>query len=363
MDQPIQIPLDEPRSIEHFNAWDQGRRRKQIAQVCSLTGLLYLIFAVIPKPWATPEAEAVMRVLYPLAIAPGLLGIALLSVKPRFAGLIEPLLAAHTVLAAACHVYINSKLVEFEPLLAEAYLMLVWTFIISGLSPRYALLSAFSSLLIFSVYACFALEGSPLFYIHFFWLSCSFLFGMVGANIYDRARRAEFATQLAYRELALTDPLTKCFNRNELDRRLAIEIPRAEREQQSFSVLMLDLDKFKLVNDSHGHDAGDRVLETTASIIRQSIRKSDTLIRWGGEEFLLLTLNQTADQAMGMAEKLRLLIQTHQYDNQLNLTVSIGVTIYYPGDQQTDLINRADRGLYLAKSEGRNCCRFVGTEH
>ncbi|WP_298635288.1 GGDEF domain-containing protein [uncultured Umboniibacter sp.] len=363
MVQPVDLPIDGPYSITQFNDWDKRRRFKQIAQVSTLTGLLYLIFAVLPKPWANPEAESAMQLLYLFFIAPGLLITALLSKEARLARLIEPLLMVHTVFAAACHVYISSRLLEVSPLQTEAYLLLIWTFIISGLSPRFALFSALASLSIFGIYASYTMQGSPLYYMHLFWLGCSFLFGLLGSIIYDGSRRAEFATQLAYRKLAVTDPLTKCFNRNELDRRLAIEIPRCEREQQSFSVLMLDLDEFKIVNDTHGHEAGDRVLAETASIIRQSIRKSDTLIRWGGEEFLLLTLNQTADQAMGMAEKLRLLIHTHQCDNQFNLTVSIGVTIYYSGDQQADLINRADQGLYLAKSEGRNCCRFVGSDH
>ncbi|RMA81241.1 GGDEF domain-containing protein [Umboniibacter marinipuniceus] len=351
----------ELHSMNQFHAWDQRRRRKQIAQVCCLTGLLYLIFSVIPKPWASAEAQNAMLTLYTLLIAPGLLIISFLAFKSRYVKWIEPLLAIHILLAAICHVYINAKLEVFEPLLAEGYLMVIWTFIVSGLTPRFAVLSALLSLITFSIYACLALADSPLFYIHLFWLGCSFSFGLAGALIYDHSRRAEFATQLAYRELAVTDPLTQCFNRNELERRLKIEIPRCEREDQSFSVLMLDLDNFKAVNDTFGHEAGDLALAQTANVIRQSIRKSDTFIRWGGEEFLILTLNQAPEQALAMAEKLRLLIQTCQYDNGLQLTVSIGVTIYYLGDQQTDLINRADSGLYQAKSEGRNCCRFVGT--
>ena len=116
---------------------------------------------------------------------------------------------------------------------------------------------------------------------------------------------------------------------------------------------MLDVDRFKSINDSHGHQVGDIVLIAVAAVLQRNIRKADLLGRWGGEEFLLVC-NSTLAEAAGLAEKLRIALQRHSVDPVGPVTASFGVSTYRPGDTSQTLVGRADAALYAAKATGRN---------
>ncbi len=158
---------------------------------------------------------------------------------------------------------------------------------------------------------------------------------------------------------ATTDELTKIYNRYYGNEILDIEVDRADRYGSSFAVLMFDIDHFKLVNDTYGHDVGDDVLKKLSEVISIHLRKSDTFIRWGGEEFLIISVHIDASEAMKFAQKLRLSIASYEFESHLNITISVGVTISKVGDTKESILKRADDALYQAKEDDRNCIKFV----
>lgn len=159
-------------------------------------------------------------------------------------------------------------------------------------------------------------------------------------------------------EQANRDPLTGLYNRRFLDTSLARELPGAERSKQALSLLMLDIDHFKSINDSFGHSAGDEMLRQTAQLLLSLCRKSDLCCRYGGEEFLLLMPQTSLAQAQLHAEKIRMAMQNQQVrygTHDIRATVSIGLASYPGAAASCDaLINSADQALYAAKRGGRN---------
>lgn len=154
--------------------------------------------------------------------------------------------------------------------------------------------------------------------------------------------------------LAVTDRLTGLFNRVKLDEAFEANIQRSKRFKQPFSVILLDIDHFKEINDRHGHQAGDQVLVEVARLLQDTVRETDTVGRWGGEEFLVICEQTDAAGVLKAAENLRLKFQEHRFPVVPHKTVSLGVTTYRDGDSVNDLVARADDALYLAKEKGRN---------
>jgi two-component system cell cycle response regulator len=160
--------------------------------------------------------------------------------------------------------------------------------------------------------------------------------------------------------LATTDPLTRILNRRALLDRLNAEVDRARRYESSLTLLLLDLDHFKEVNDTAGHLAGDTVLRRIGVLLEEAIRKVDIVARYGGEEFVVLLPETVSEGAAVFAERLRERIAAESFDvgagRAVNLTVSIGIATFpSPLVSSTeDLFARADEALYRAKSGGRN---------
>lgn len=185
----------------------------------------------------------------------------------------------------------------------------------------------------------------------------------IGDTIFKHLTGADI--ELQYHEIifrmAVTDGLTNLSNRKQLDVMLAEEIPRARRYRRDLSVLMLDIDHFKNVNDTYGHLTGDYVLRGLAGILQKRLRPNDKLGRYGGEEFCAILPETSLSSAVGFAEELRALVEAHSFvaeDKQLRVTISIGAGALQDGMQSSDLYRRADQMLYRAKREGRNrvCC-------
>jgi diguanylate cyclase len=168
---------------------------------------------------------------------------------------------------------------------------------------------------------------------------------------------AWFLSRIA--ELAEKDGLTGLYARRAGQERLKQEIARSQRGGLSFCVLMCDIDLFKEVNDSKGHEGGDAVLVEAAKALVAELRAHDAAIRWGGEEFLLIINGADADAGLRVAERTRQRVATSPVryrDEDLPLTVTIGVASYAPGDDQTSLVRRADEAMYRGKAAGRNRC-------
>ncbi len=169
--------------------------------------------------------------------------------------------------------------------------------------------------------------------------------------------------------LATTDDLTGLYNRRFFFERLETEILRSVRHGHEFSCILLDLDHFKKINDTHGHDIGDLVLLATGTLLRENCRKSDVAARYGGEEFILLLPECGEECARATAEKLRSLIEglsgPTEETVQIKVTASFGVASYLPSTISatgsiSQLVKQADRALYRAKANGRNRVEVAG---
>ena len=155
-------------------------------------------------------------------------------------------------------------------------------------------------------------------------------------------------------KISVTDQLTGLYNRHKLNEVLESELHRAERIKTTFGIIILDIDNFKKVNDVYGHNVGDSVLQELAILLKKTLRITDTLGRWGGEELLIIVPQGDIANEQLLAEKLRLKIEKHIFTTVNHITTSFGVAIYNEGDSIISLIKRADDALYHAKRNGRN---------
>jgi diguanylate cyclase (GGDEF)-like protein len=160
-------------------------------------------------------------------------------------------------------------------------------------------------------------------------------------------------------QLASTDKLTGAWNRRRFEETVETEIDRLRRYGQHLSLMILDVDHFKKINDDYGHPIGDQVLVDLSNTIRSSLRASDSLTRWGGEEFVILCPNTTASIVSKLAERLRKKIATVNFKEVGCITVSFGVAECGPSETWEQWLHRADEALYLAKSGGRDQVKTI----
>jgi len=154
--------------------------------------------------------------------------------------------------------------------------------------------------------------------------------------------------------LASTDDLTGLLNRNRISDIILKEFSRFKRHNQFFGIIMLDIDHFKLINDTHGHDVGDVILTQFADTLQKTVRNSDHVARWGGEEFLVCCTTIRPGDLFAIAENLRKAIANTDFSVIGQLTVSLGCSVIHPDETARETIKRADVALYEAKNNGRN---------
>jgi diguanylate cyclase (GGDEF)-like protein/PAS domain S-box-containing protein len=171
------------------------------------------------------------------------------------------------------------------------------------------------------------------------------------ARLFEELQEANAQLEM----LATTDKVTGAYNRRKYDEVLIYEILKAQRYNLPLALIMFDIDHFKQVNDTYGHQAGDQALIELVKLVRENIRGSDWLARWGGEEFMILAPGINLPQATLLAEKIRNLIDTHPFASVEHMTVSMGVCDYRPGDTPEMITMRVDTAMYQAKDAGRNC--------
>lgn len=170
----------------------------------------------------------------------------------------------------------------------------------------------------------------------------------------SRALRLVDKRTAELRTLAITDPLTGIHNRRYCMERLDAELARSRRDGSPLALIMFDIDHFKRINDSYGHDAGDRVLKEVCRRIGERLRRSDAFCRMGGEEFVVLCPATDAEQAAQLAEELRLQVRAQPCAEVGLVCISLGVTVAGAGDDSEALLQRIDRALYRAKAGGRD---------
>lgn len=177
------------------------------------------------------------------------------------------------------------------------------------------------------------------------------LYGLAHVKEHLADARAQLRTMQL---LATTDPLTGVANRRALYAAMETRITDAERYGRPTAVVLLDVDSFKALNDTHGHDAGDRALRHLVAAVQSRLRGPDLLGRWGGEEFLIVAPETDAAQAAHLAEACRRMLASEPFEEVGPVTASFGVAQWAEGDTMEDLVRRADVALYEAKHAGRN---------
>lgn len=168
----------------------------------------------------------------------------------------------------------------------------------------------------------------------------------------DATRR--IALQNKLKEMAMTDALTGVCNRRRIDEIIEQEIERVDRYGSSFTLILLDIDFFKIINDDLGHLIGDKVLVAISNLIKSQLRKNGHVGRWGGEEFLIVAQGVGLEEGVVLAEKFRMAIEQYDFGVGKTITASFGVACYQAGELGNPLFKRLDDALYLAKENGRN---------
>lgn len=179
-------------------------------------------------------------------------------------------------------------------------------------------------------------------------------------EVHERTMELKTANRLLQEEkqnlqtLSVTDQLTGLYNRYKIKELFDYEKKQLDRYKTDLSIIIMDIDYFKVINDTFGHIVGDKILQELAILLKKSVRASDVVSRWGGEEFLIFSSNVPLDKAIILAESIRHKIHKHEFSHGIHMTVSFGVTCYYPLDTLEKLILRADDALYAAKDAGRD---------
>lgn len=186
-------------------------------------------------------------------------------------------------------------------------------------------------------------------------LSCNFNNMIVELDRRTNKLILEETKRIYQERLANTDPLTGAYNRRYLNEFSFEYLKIVKREDKDLSLLLLDLDDFKIINDTYGHEIGDIVIKELVKISKQSIRESDLVVRFGGDEFIILLPNTNILSARLVANKIMNKVNEYNKDKEYNFSISIGTSFYQTGDNSIDdLIARADDSLYEAKRVGKN---------
>jgi diguanylate cyclase (GGDEF)-like protein len=163
--------------------------------------------------------------------------------------------------------------------------------------------------------------------------------------------------QVKIKEIELisnTDPLTKIYNRLKFNQAFSDQLEKYTQYHHGFAVIMLDIDHFKKINDTYGHDIGDKTLIALTQVVSENIRKTDIFARWGGEEFIIIMVDTNKTDAVNAAEQIRQAIESTEFEAVKKITCSFGVTTIQPLDTILTATKRADNALYAAKQKGRN---------
>jgi len=178
----------------------------------------------------------------------------------------------------------------------------------------------------------------------------------------NRMRKEIFKRKQAEKDLkdsANRDSLTCIYNRGKIDKLIELQIKNSKISKEMFSIIFFDIDNFKQINDTFGHNKGDSVLIEMTSLISKNIRETDILGRWGGEEFIIILPKTTSDKAFILADNLRELISKNDFNLNKHITISLGIAQYTKKDTKEDLIQRADEAMYYIKTRGKNAVKIL----
>ena len=347
------------RLRSEFRQWNQRSRIPLVRPIAFLTALLYLIYAYIEYRVGPGEVHTQALLVRGLVLPLALVTIGLMTYRERLHRYMWCLLMVAPVGATAGNLYLSTQHGHFALYAPELYLILVWVFTVSGLMLRHATMTAMASAALILTHTGVVLLEPRVVSLHLFWMLSAFSFGIVTAVMLEKSSREMFLQQRQLERSATVDSLTGLWNRYKIEGVLEREVARAARYGNSLSTILLDIDRFKSVNDTYGHAAGDLLLREFAQVLRDSVREVDEAGRLGGEEFLVVLPETDASSARTLAEALRQRIAGTPFSTAGQCTASLGVAQYQPGESPLALITRADQALYRAKAAGRNRVRLA----
>jgi len=350
---------DKKLSIK-YHEWSKEARRQQISVVMFLTATLYIIASQIERFIAPVDVLPLMITIHLILIPSMLLFISFLAYNKKNSLYISILVILAPIVATIGNMLVVSQLEYPVTYLTADYLTIFWVFAVSGLRLLHATISAviIFCISVFCIYNMTSIN-SYIFIMHLFWMFASFSFGFVGAYLLEKSNKDTFLTHEELIHISRTDSLTGLQNRSRLNEILEEKIERFKRYSTQFAVAIVDIDFFKDVNDTYGHQVGDQVLVEMADVIKEDIRMTDEFIRFGGEEFILIYEEVSSDEAVDIVQKLCLKIESHNFGVVKKKTISIGFTLCHEDDTVVSILKRADEALYKAKENGRNCVEFL----
>jgi len=357
---PTVIDFQDKAIQKKFDQWMIKSNILQIRLVSALTGLLYMIAALINSLIVSGDILSLMITIHLYIMPPFLFLISLMTFKNDLYRLFIFLLITAPVGATIGNLFITSKLEDPALYMTELYLIIFWIFTVSGLRLWQSTISATATVIVILIvtYFFFSLTLES-FVMHCFWILASFSFGFLGAYLLERSYKEVFSTHEQLTQLAVTDKLTGLYNRTKMDELLQDVLNHNIHSHRKFGLVILDIDHFKEINDTFGHQVGDTILKELGNLITEDLRTTDKVIRWGGEEFMLLYVETDQEEVLELVEKLRLKIAQHQFSSSVKITASFGLTHYNKGDTIDAIIKRADDALYNAKHNGRNRIKFM----
>jgi len=342
---------------EDFNTWRAQARLEQISAITALTASLYLLYALLDYYIAPEEMAIIMMSVHAGVLFPLLFLISFLAKDLKHIQIVDALLFFSPIMAAISHLIMTSYLPSANIYSSELYLIIFWVFTVSGMRLYKASLSA-SIILLLVIYTSYSLPVN-IFLMTMFWSLAAFAFGFLGAYLLERLHKNVYVHEKNLEELAQTDTLTGLYNRVRLEGLLEEELVRMKRFHHSFGCVFIDIDYFKQVNDDFGHKVGDEVLIEVSQLMLEATREVDSVIRWGGEEFVIVCVESDKEGMMALCEHLRDCIDKHCFAKVNHLSISIGVTLCHEEDSVDTLIQRADKALYIAKANGRNRIEYL----
>ncbi|WP_373035607.1 GGDEF domain-containing protein [Sulfurimonas sp.] len=340
---------------KRFNDWRRPSRLKQISAISVLTASLYFIFSYVNKFFIPPDILPLTSLMHLYLVPSILIIIALLAYFKIQYYLMTFLLIVAPIVASIGNIIIVSKFDGYTTYQTELYLIIFWVFTVSGLKFIHALISGIIIFIsaVFSTYAIYPMETEA-FVMHCFWMMASLSFGILNGYLLESSQKTTFLKKEELENLAITDRLTGLYNRVMFDKIISKELEEYKRYKRTFGLMLIDIDFFKEVNDTYGHLIGDEFLLELTSILKKYTRSSDTIIRWGGEEFIIISLEVDKNASMTLAENLRKRVEEHNFKTVGNKTISIGITLNKENDTINSILQRADQALYKSKNDGRN---------
>lgn len=346
---------------ENYQQWRKRTVFLHISIISFITAFLYILYTGVSLLIFPKEQQNIMILFHIVGVACPLFIISFFARYQRYYKVVIMAMMLAPVVATLLHYILLERLGWESIYFPEVYLILIWTFIISGLSLLRATVSAIMILSIAMVYLwkMSSFLSYEIMLMHIFWLCISVILGFMGAILLEWHYRTNFIQHQILQELATTDALTGLNNRTRFREFLQDEIQKAQAETYMFGLMMIDIDFFKEVNDMHGHIKGDCILTEMADLLKNNIRKEDKIIRWGGEEFMVICPIVYVDSLMKFANKICAIIAAHVFHEVGQKTVSIGITCFSKNDTIDSILERVDRALHQAKQNGRNRVVFL----